>query len=249
MRGYIPKLIICDTTQLYIYCSYPPSELLTKLSVCCGCSSVSQLLVGRDLDDPTPKSSPYLPVDTWGEDEGASVEGLADDPGWEGGSRMKGIAFQTGSDSTRGSDLPPGSDSTRGSDLPSGSDSTRGSDLPAGSDNTRGSDLPPGSDNRRGSDLPAGSDSHVTVMCSNQFLVTNGVLKDILMKLKDNLTSELWKKRPTYKHAFVWCLRNITHPHVGTHLQSLLPPLLMLVDDYEVSCYGGGRGMKSAETG
>ena len=186
---------------------------------------MSQLLVGRDLDDPTPKSSPYLPVDTWEEDEGASVEGLADDPGWEGGSRMKGIAFQTGSDSTRRSDLP------------------------AGSDNRRGSDLPAGSDNRRGSDLPAGSDSHVTVMCSNQLLVTNGVLKDILMKLKDNLTRELWKKRPTYKHAFVWCLRNITHPHVGTHLQSLLPPLLMLVDDYEVSCYGEGRRIKFAKAG
>ena len=79
-----------------------------------------------------------------------------------------------------------------------------------------------------------GSDSHVTITCSPNPISTTGVIKEILPKFKDNITRDLWKSRPTYKHSLVWCLRNMTHPHVGTHLQSFLPPLLMFVDDYEV---------------
>lgn len=62
---------------------------------------------------------------------------------------------------------------------------------------------------------------------------TGGIIKPLLSLLRSRLTRETWKKQPNAKHALVWTLRQLKHPHLSPHLLSLLPPLLMLLDDHE----------------
>lgn len=65
-------------------------------------------------------------------------------------------------------------------------------------------------------------------------IFSKGFLKEILVLLKAKLKRDSWKSHPNSKHALLWCLRKIKHPHVGSHLDSFLPPLLMLIDDHEI---------------
>lgn len=60
-----------------------------------------------------------------------------------------------------------------------------------------------------------------------------GVMKHVLAQLKTNLTREKWKDHPAEKQAMVWCVRQLSHPHLSPHLDSLLPATLLLLDDHE----------------
>ncbi|CAI8021245.1 TELO2-interacting protein 2 [Geodia barretti] len=67
----------------------------------------------------------------------------------------------------------------------------------------------------------------------NNMVFRGGVIKSLLLLLRSRLTAESWKKQPTAKHALIWTLRQLKHPHLSPHINSFLPPLLMLVDDHE----------------
>jgi hypothetical protein len=66
-----------------------------------------------------------------------------------------------------------------------------------------------------------------------KMVFSNGIIKPLLSLFRSKLTRETWKKQPAAKHALVWTLRQLKHPHLSPHLNSFLPPLLMLVDDHE----------------
>lgn len=58
-------------------------------------------------------------------------------------------------------------------------------------------------------------------------LATN-IIKHIL----PNLTKDTWKKNPCYRHIYRRALLQIKLPHLSDHLHLVLPPALLLVDDY-----------------
>ena len=60
-----------------------------------------------------------------------------------------------------------------------------------------------------------------------------GVMKDVVSYLKPYLTREHWKRHPAHKQSLVWCVHHVPHPHLSPHLDSLLPPTLLFLDDHE----------------
>lgn len=62
---------------------------------------------------------------------------------------------------------------------------------------------------------------------------SGGVIKHVLIRLKASLTKEKWKDHPAEKQAMVWCVRQLNHPHLSAHLDSLLPATLLLLDDHD----------------
>ena len=58
-------------------------------------------------------------------------------------------------------------------------------------------------------------------------------MKHVLARLKTNLMREKWKDHPAEKQAMVWCVRQLVHPHLSSHLQTILPATLLLLDDHE----------------
>ena len=79
-------------------------------------------------------------------------------------------------------------------------------------------------------------DNHVTPS-DEESAHCGAIVKDLFQVFKVKLTQTNWKSNPSYKHSLVWCVNNLPHPHMEPHLQNVLPPLLMFVDDYEVSTF------------
>ncbi|XP_064031501.1 TELO2-interacting protein 2 isoform X2 [Pogoniulus pusillus] len=55
----------------------------------------------------------------------------------------------------------------------------------------------------------------------------------VLGLLKPELTKDTWKQNPATKVVFSWTLPHITRPWLSPHLQLVLPPSLLLSDDYQ----------------
>ncbi|XP_043843562.1 TELO2-interacting protein 2 [Dromiciops gliroides] len=51
--------------------------------------------------------------------------------------------------------------------------------------------------------------------------------------LKPELNKESWKNNPATKHAFSWTLHQVTRPWLSHHLERILPPSLLISDDYQ----------------
>ncbi|XP_025937458.1 TELO2-interacting protein 2, partial [Apteryx rowi] len=51
--------------------------------------------------------------------------------------------------------------------------------------------------------------------------------------LKQELTKDAWKRNPATKHVFSWTLLHITRPWLSHYLESVLPPSLLISDDYQ----------------
>ena len=60
-----------------------------------------------------------------------------------------------------------------------------------------------------------------------------GVIKQVLSRLKAVLTREKWRDHPAEKQAMVWCVRQLSHPHLSPHLDTILPATLLMLDDHE----------------
>ncbi|XP_054854103.1 TELO2-interacting protein 2 [Eublepharis macularius] len=56
----------------------------------------------------------------------------------------------------------------------------------------------------------------------------------VMQCLKPELTKETWQRSPATKHVFSWTLQQVTRPWLGPHLEKVLPPSLLLSDDYRV---------------
>ncbi|EHB06054.1 hypothetical protein GW7_09273 [Heterocephalus glaber] len=55
----------------------------------------------------------------------------------------------------------------------------------------------------------------------------------ILGLLKPTLNKESWKNNPAVKHVFSWTLQQVTRPWLNQHLERILPPSLLISDDYQ----------------
>ncbi|XP_074784768.1 TELO2-interacting protein 2 isoform X1 [Athene noctua] len=51
--------------------------------------------------------------------------------------------------------------------------------------------------------------------------------------LKQELTKDTWKRNPATKHVFSWTLLHITRPWLSHYLERVLPPSLLISDDYQ----------------
>lgn len=67
------------------------------------------------------------------------------------------------------------------------------------------------------------------------FIFQNGIFEDSFQLLKKRMNKLTWKKEPASRRVFWWLLHHMKHPFVGEHLNSLLPPALLFVDDYDPS--------------
>jgi hypothetical protein len=47
------------------------------------------------------------------------------------------------------------------------------------------------------------------------------------------LFRESWKNNPAVKHVFSWTLQQVTRPWLTQHLERILPPSLLISDDYQ----------------
>ncbi|KAM4644905.1 TELO2-interacting protein 2 isoform 1-T4 [Amazona ochrocephala] len=50
--------------------------------------------------------------------------------------------------------------------------------------------------------------------------------------LKQELTKDTWKRNPATKHVFSWTLPHVTRPWLSPYLEQVLPPALLISDDY-----------------
>ncbi|XP_044081340.1 TELO2-interacting protein 2 [Neovison vison] len=55
----------------------------------------------------------------------------------------------------------------------------------------------------------------------------------IMELLKPDLNKESWKNNPATKHVFSWTLQQVTRPWLNQHLERILPPSLLISDDYQ----------------
>ncbi|XP_051025582.1 TELO2-interacting protein 2 isoform X2 [Acomys russatus] len=55
----------------------------------------------------------------------------------------------------------------------------------------------------------------------------------VLGLLKPHLNKESWKNNPAVKHVFSWTLQQVTQPWLSEHLEKILPPSLLISDDYQ----------------
>lgn len=60
-----------------------------------------------------------------------------------------------------------------------------------------------------------------------------GRFAGILGFLKADLNKESWKNNPATKHVFFWTLQQVTRPWLNQHLERVLPPSLLISDDYQ----------------
>ncbi|NXR93401.1 TTI2 protein, partial [Hypocryptadius cinnamomeus] len=51
--------------------------------------------------------------------------------------------------------------------------------------------------------------------------------------LKQELTKDTWKRNPASKDVFSWALLRVTRPWLCPHLERVLPPALLLSDDFQ----------------
>uniref|UniRef100_A0A8C4JKV6 TELO2 interacting protein 2 n=1 Tax=Dromaius novaehollandiae TaxID=8790 RepID=A0A8C4JKV6_DRONO len=55
----------------------------------------------------------------------------------------------------------------------------------------------------------------------------------VMALLKQELTKDTWKHNPATKHVFSGTLLHVTRPWLSCHLESVLPPSLLISDDYQ----------------
>uniref|UniRef100_A0A8P0SY47 TELO2 interacting protein 2 n=1 Tax=Canis lupus familiaris TaxID=9615 RepID=A0A8P0SY47_CANLF len=55
----------------------------------------------------------------------------------------------------------------------------------------------------------------------------------VMELLKRDLNKESWKNNPATKHVFSWSLQQVTRPWLSQHLETVLPPSLLISDDYQ----------------
>ncbi|XP_068932040.1 TELO2-interacting protein 2 isoform X1 [Petaurus breviceps papuanus] len=60
-----------------------------------------------------------------------------------------------------------------------------------------------------------------------------GSFTAVMGLLKPELNKESWKNNPATKHIFSWTLHQVTRPWLSQHLERILPPSLLISDDYQ----------------
>ncbi|XP_065802661.1 TELO2-interacting protein 2 isoform X2 [Muntiacus reevesi] len=60
-----------------------------------------------------------------------------------------------------------------------------------------------------------------------------GRFSAIMGLLKPELNKDSWKNNPATKYVFSWTLQKVTRPWLSQHLERILPPSLLISDDYQ----------------
>lgn len=182
---------------------------MASVALSCGCRSVHELLCGEDSSE-LPSSSPYLVA-------------VAPDPSEElgdsNGSSSAGELQQT--ERLQTSRLPSGRGLVATDDARAEPEAQTGSGDPSASsqgDVSSGTFL----DGQVSAEEAVANSNRCHANPSNgqsagegmKVLFESGLLKPILLLLKNKLSRDRWKRHPTAKHALVWCLR---------HLKVILP--------------------------
>ena len=68
----------------------------------------------------------------------------------------------------------------------------------------------------------------------NECLFPSGLLGRILEDIKAFMAKNKLVDYPVAIHVLVWTVTKVRHPYLGEHISMILPPLLLLVDDYRV---------------
>ncbi|XP_074064655.1 TELO2-interacting protein 2 [Macrotis lagotis] len=69
--------------------------------------------------------------------------------------------------------------------------------------------------------------------CASEAAFLRGSFAAVLGLLQPELSKESWKNNPATKHIFSWTLHQITRPWLSQHLERILPPSLLISDDYQ----------------
>jgi hypothetical protein len=83
-------------------------------------------------------------------------------------------------------------------------------------------------------DLLCGNDSVVDDPAEHGCLFPSGLLGNILENMKMFMATYKLSDYPVAIHVLVWSITNVKHPYLGEHISMMLPPLLILVDDYRI---------------
>ena len=84
-------------------------------------------------------------------------------------------------------------------------------------------------------DLLCGRNStHLENEPENSHLFPNGLLGQILEHMKIFMAKYKLTDCPVAIHVLVSAVTNVKHPYLGKHIPMVLPPLLLLIDDYRV---------------
>ncbi|XP_069069916.1 TELO2-interacting protein 2 isoform X2 [Pleurodeles waltl] len=59
-----------------------------------------------------------------------------------------------------------------------------------------------------------------------------GIFKDVMGLLKPELKKDTWELNPATKYIFSWTLQQVIRPWLSDYLDSVLPPSLLLSDDF-----------------
>ncbi|XP_037381922.1 TELO2-interacting protein 2 isoform X2 [Talpa occidentalis] len=60
-----------------------------------------------------------------------------------------------------------------------------------------------------------------------------GTLSTVLELLQPELSKESWKNNPATKYVFSWTLQQVIRPWLNRYLERVLPPSLLISDDYQ----------------
>ncbi|XP_030820111.1 TELO2-interacting protein 2 [Camarhynchus parvulus] len=60
-----------------------------------------------------------------------------------------------------------------------------------------------------------------------------GAFGEVMGLLKQELTKDTWKRNPASKDVFSWSLLRVSRPWLCPHLERVLPPALLLSDDFQ----------------
>lgn len=86
-------------------------------------------------------------------------------------------------------------------------------------------------------DLLSGSDveiSNEAAEFQERKIFPNGLLGNVLKCMKHFMTKDKLVDSPVAIHVLVWSVLKVKHPFLGAHVSMVMPPLLLLVDDYRV---------------
>ena len=84
-------------------------------------------------------------------------------------------------------------------------------------------------------DLLCGRNSaHLENESENGHLFPNGLLGQILEHMKMFMAKYKLPDCPAAIHVLVSAVTNVKHPYLGKHISMVLPPILLLIDDYRV---------------
>ncbi|XP_066263712.1 TELO2-interacting protein 2-like isoform X3 [Branchiostoma lanceolatum] len=72
------------------------------------------------------------------------------------------------------------------------------------------------------------------MLCGSDDSDKVGVFGSILSLLKPSLGRDSWKKNLSTRQVFYWCVVRVARPYLSDYINSVLPPVLLFLDDHQL---------------